>query len=112
MVVSQRPSEVSETIMAQCNNFIALRLTNTNDQNYVKNLLPDSIGSICDTLPTLNPGEALIVGDAALIPAIVQFELPNPQPKSETVKFLSEWQNNWKEVGFNDIIKRWRKEEN
>lgn len=112
MVVSQRPSEVSETIMAQCNNFIALRLTNTNDQNYVKNLLPDSIGSICDTLSTLNPGEALIVGDATLIPAIVQFELPNPQPKSETVNFLSEWQNNWKEVCFNDIIKRWRKEEN
>ena len=111
MVVSQRPSEVSETIMAQCNNFIALRLTNTNDQSYVKNLLPDSIGSICDTLPTLNPGEALIVGDAALIPAIVQFELPNPQPKSETVKFLSEWQNNWKDVGFRDIIKGWRKEE-
>ncbi|MBD5402093.1 ATP-binding protein [bacterium] len=110
MVVSQRPSEVSETIMAQCNNFIALRLTNSNDQSYVKNLLPDSIGSICESLPSLEPGEALIVGDSTLIPSIVQFELPNPLPKSETVEFLSEWQNNWKDVCFVDIIKRWRKE--
>lgn len=112
MVVSQRPSEVSETIMAQCNNFIALRLTNSNDQSYVKNLLPDSIGSLCESLPSLEPGEALIVGDSALIPAIVQFKLPNPLPKSETVEFLSEWQNNWKDISFVDVIKRWRKETN
>lgn len=110
MVVSQRPSEVSETIMAQCNNFIALRLTNTNDQSYVKNLLPDNIGSICDTLPSLNPGEALIVGDAALLPAIVQFEMPNPRPKSETINFFSEWKENWQKITFEEVIKKWRKE--
>ena len=110
MVVSQRPSEVSETIMAQCNNFIALRLTNTNDQSYVKNLLPDNIGSICDTLPSLNPGEALIVGDAALLPAIVQFEMPNPRPKSETINFFSEWKENWRKITFEEVIKKWRKE--
>ena len=46
MVVSQRPSEVSETIFAQCNNFIALRLTNNNDQNYVKRLFPDNSSSL------------------------------------------------------------------
>jgi len=112
MVVSQRPSEVSETIMAQCNNFIALRLTNTNDQSYVKNLLPDNIGSICDTLPSLNPGEALIVGDAAILPAVVQFKMPNPRPKSETIDFLSEWDKSWKEITFDEVIKKWRKEIN
>lgn len=110
MVVSQRPSEVSETIMAQCNNFIALRLTNTNDQSYVKNLLPDNIGSICDTLPSLNPGEALIVGDATLLPSVVQFKMPNPRPKSETINFLSEWEENWREITFEEVIKKWRKE--
>lgn len=110
MVVSQRPSEVSETIMAQCNNFVALRLTNANDQNYIENLLPDSVGSICEVLPVLKPGEALIVGDAALMPTVVQLEMPNPRPKSETVDFLKEWQENWKEISFCDVIKRWRKE--
>ena len=110
MVVSQRPSEVSETIMAQCNNFIALRLTNTNDQSYVKNLLPDNIGSICEALPSLNPGEALIVGDATLLPSVVQFKMPNPRPKSETINFLSEWEENWREITFEKVIKKWRKE--
>ncbi len=110
MVVSQRPSEVSETIMAQCNNFVALRLTNSNDQSYIENLLPDSVGSICDVLPILKPGEALIVGDAALMPTIVQLDMPKPRPKSETVDFLKEWKENWKEVAFNDVIQRWRKE--
>lgn len=112
MVVSQRPSEVSETIMAQCNNFIALRLTNSNDQNYIKNLLPDSIGSISDVLPTLKPGEALMVGDAMLMPTITQLELPKPMPKSETVDFMTEWKENWKNIEFVDVIKRWRKERN
>ena len=42
MVVSQRPSEVSETIFSQCNNFLVLKLTNVNDQNCIKNLLPDN----------------------------------------------------------------------
>ncbi|DAA80984.1 MAG TPA: ATPase [Cyanobacteria bacterium UBA10660] len=110
MVVSQRPSEVSETIMAQCNNFIALRLNNTNDQSYVKNLLPDNIGSICETLPSLNPGEALIVGDAALLPSVVQFKMPHPRPKSETINFRSEWEKNWQEIIFEEVIKKWRKE--
>lgn len=110
MVVSQRPSEVSETIMSQCNNFVSLRLTNMNDQCYIKNLLPDCVGSICDILPTLNPGEALFVGDAALMPTIVQLDMPNPEPKSQTVKFLQEWQESWKDVTFETIIKKWRKE--
>lgn len=110
MVVSQRPSEVSETIMSQCNNFVALRLTNNNDQSYIENLLPDSVGSICDVLPILKPGEALIVGDSTLMPTVVQLDMPNPRPKSETVDFLKEWKEDWKEVSFNNIIQRWRKE--
>lgn len=111
MVVSQRPSEVSETIFAQCNNFIALRLTNSNDQNYVKNLMPDTTNGVADLLPSLSPGEFIIVGDAVLMPSIAKIELPNPQPKSQSVKFHSEWNEQWKNVEFGDVIKRWRKEQ-
>lgn len=110
MVVSQRPSEVSDTIFSQCNNFIALRLTNPNDQSYIKNLLPDNIGDLCNILPNLGPGEAIVMGDATIIPAIVQIELPSPQPHSETVDVLTEWKNDWKDVVFKDIISKWRKE--
>ena len=111
MVVSQRPSEVSETIFSQCNNFIALRLTNINDQNYIKGLLPNNANSITDILPSLSAGECLVVGDATPMPAIVKMDKPNPEPKSESIKFHKEWQELWKEPTFKDVIKRWKKEE-
>jgi DNA helicase HerA-like ATPase len=111
MVVSQRPSEVSETIFSQCNNFISLRLTNVNDQNYVKALMPDNSNAIADILPNLGQGECLIVGDAALIPSIVKLDKPSPEPKSQSINFQDEWQTNWNDVEFTNVIKRWKKEE-
>lgn len=110
MVVSQRPSEVSETIFSQCNNFISLRLTNVNDQNYVKALMPENSNAIADILPNLSSGECLIVGDATLIPSVVKLDMPNPEPKSQSIKFQDEWQKNWLDVSFGDVIKRWKKE--
>lgn len=110
MVVSQRPSEVSETIFAQCNNFVALRLTNINDQNYIKGLLPENSSAIADILPSLSAGECLIVGDATLIPSVVKMEEPNPKPKSESIKFHDIWQKDWKDVTFEEVIKRWKKQ--
>lgn len=111
MVVSQRPSEVSETIFSQCNNFISLRLTNVNDQNYVKALMPDNSSAIAEILPNLGQGECLIVGDAVLIPSIVKLDKPNPEPKSQSISFQDEWQTNWKDIDFSDVIKRWKKED-
>ena len=110
MVVSQRPSEVSETIFAQCNNFLALRLTNNTDQNYVKRLFPDNSNGITDILPNLALGECVVVGDAVLLPAVVQMPLPNPEPHSQSVRFHKEWQEPWREFTFGDVISRWRKE--
>ncbi len=110
MVVSQRPSEVSETIFAQCNNFVALRLTNNADQNYVKRLFPDNSNGITDILPNLAPGECVVVGDAVLLPAVVQMPLPNPEPHSKSVQFHQEWSEAWKDITFTEVITRWRKE--
>ncbi len=111
MVVSQRPSEVSDTIFSQCNNFVSLRLNNRVDQNYVKALLPDSSNSLIEMLPSLSQGEAFMVGDAILLPSLVQLPKPNPQPKSASVNVYSEWTMNWKNVEFDKIVERWRKEE-
>lgn len=111
MVVSQRPSEVSETIFAQCNNFVALRLTNSNDQSYIKSLMPDNTSGIADLLPNLSCGEYVIVGDAVLLPSVAKLDLPNPEPKSQSINFYNEWSEEWKDVNFDEIIKRWRKEE-
>ena len=112
MVVSQRPSEVSDTILSQCNNFINLRLTNINDQSYIKNLLPDNTRSISEILPTLAAGECLVVGDSTPIPSVVKIELPNPEPRSQSIKFHKEWSESWKTPSFENVIKRWRKESN
>jgi hypothetical protein len=110
MVVSQRPSEVSETIFAQCNNFLALRLTNNADQNYVRRLFPDNSSGITDILPNLAPGECVVVGDAVLLPAVVQMPLPKPEPHSRSVRFHKEWNDLWRDITFTDVISRWRKE--
>jgi len=110
MVVSQRPSEVSETIFAQCNNFLALRLTNNADQNYVRRLFPDNSNGITDILPNLAPGECVVVGDAVLLPAVVQMPLPDPEPHSQSVKVHHEWKEQWRDITFADVIGRWRKE--
>lgn len=110
MVVSQRPSEVSETIFSQCNNFVVLRLTNFNDQNCVKRLLPDNNVSLVDNLPSLAAGEALIVGDASTIPAIVKMELPNPKPKSDNIDFYNTWNEEWADIQLEKTIKKWRNE--
>ena len=106
MIVSQRPSEVSETIFAQCNNFVALRLTNTNDQEYVKRLLPDNLSSVTDMLPNLGDGECIAIGDAIPLPSVVQMDMPNPQPKSQSVRFHKEWQQDWVEDKFDAVIER------
>ena len=110
MVVSQRPSEVSETIFAQCNNFVALRLTNDADQAYVRRLFPDNANGITDILPNLSPGDCIVVGDAVLLPAVVHMPLPEPEPHSRSVRVHLEWKEPWRDVTFKEVIDRWRGE--
>jgi DNA helicase HerA-like ATPase len=109
MVVSQRPSEVSETIFAQCNNFMSLRLTNDADQTYVRRLFPDNANAITEILPNLAPGECVVVGDAVLLPAVIKMPLPVPEPHSQSVKVHKEWKEQWRDVVFAQVIERWRK---
>jgi uncharacterized protein len=91
VVISQRPSDVSRTILSQCNNFLALRLTNEADQAVVKRLVPDNLAQIIDALPLLDVGEALMLGDAMLLPTRVRLEVPKIRPSSATRDFWQEW---------------------
>ncbi|MFL9884670.1 ATP-binding protein [Paraburkholderia agricolaris] len=109
MVVSQRPSEVSETIFAQCNNFMSLRLTNDADQTYVRRLFPDNANAITKILPNLAPGECVVVGDAVLLPAVIKMPLPVPEPHSQSVAVHKEWKGQWRDIVFAQVIERWRK---
>lgn len=91
LVVSQRPSDVSRTILSQCNNFLILRLTNDQDQNVVRRLMPDSLAGVLDSLPLLDTGEALLLGDAILLPARIKLKFPAIEPLSQTRNFWQEW---------------------
>ena len=91
VIVSQRPAEVNRTVLSQSSNFIAMRLTNAEDQAVIKRLLPDSIGNFADLLPVLDIGEAIVVGDASLLPTRIIVDIPNQKPNSATVKFWDEW---------------------
>lgn len=90
-VISQRPAEVNRTVLSQCNNFIALRLSNAEDQAVIKRLLPDNLSGLTEVLPILDIGEALVVGDASLLPTRIIIDEPNIKPESATVKFWKEW---------------------
>lgn len=92
-VISQRPAEVNRTVLSQCNNFIALRLSNAEDQAVIKKLLPDNLAGLTDVLPILDIGEALIVGDASLLPTRVLIDKPIIKPQSATIQFWKEWSN-------------------
>lgn len=91
VVISQRPAEVNRTVLSQCNNVVAMRLTNGEDQSVIKRLLPDSLGGFGDLLPVLDIGEALVVGDASLLPTRVRISEPKCKPNSATVNFWDEW---------------------
>ncbi|MFJ7279294.1 ATP-binding protein [Kitasatospora sp. NPDC098663] len=108
-IVSQRPSEISETIFSQCSNFLAMRLTNPEDQNYVKRLIPDSLGPLTESLPMLSSGEALLLGDAVVMPSLVRLVEADPVPSSSDVRYLQEWVRPWHDVVFDPIISDWER---
>lgn len=100
VVISQRPSEVNRTVLSQCNNFIAMRLTNADDQTVIKRLLPDNLGDYSEMLPVLDVGEAIVVGDASILPSRIKVDAPSLKPLSATVDFWDEWS---KDKSTNDI---------
>lgn len=108
MLASQRPSEISETIFSQCNNFIAMRLTNPNDQGYVKRLLPDTLGNLIEKLPSLSAGEALLIGEAIVMPSVVQIdECKENKPSSNDIPYWHLWKEEWKPLDFEQLRKEW-----
>ncbi|HLX12564.1 MAG TPA: ATP-binding protein [Bacteroidota bacterium] len=110
MIVSQRPAEISETIVAQCNNFVAMRLLNPNDQNYVRKLVPDSQSNFIDVLPTLRQGEAFIIGDCVALPVRVLIDKPYPAPGGADIQFFSKWQKNENDTHVTDVVDNWWKQ--
>lgn len=109
-VVSQRPHEVSETVLAQCGSFVCLRMTNPDDQSFVRSILPEAERGLIDTLASLGRGEALVLGEGVPLPTRIQFDAPNPTPNSEDIKFYEKWQSGPDDLNVDSIVDNWRKQ--
>jgi hypothetical protein len=110
-VVSQRPHELSETVLAQCSTYICLRLTNPDDQAYVKDLVPEAERDLVDILASLGRGEAMVMGQAIPLPTRVQFYKPDPVPNSADVNFYEQWNSGPEDLDVDDIVDRWRRQD-
>ncbi|HDL7723354.1 TPA: ATP-binding protein [Yersinia enterocolitica] len=111
MLVSQRPSEIDETILSQCGTLFALRISNSNDRARVKSAMSDSLSVIIDSLPILRTGEAIIVGEAAKLPLRCRFKLPpkNGYPDSKDPLVSQMWKRKFDNEDYKPLIKAWRK---
>jgi len=110
MIVSQRPSEVDETILSQCGTFIALRLSNSSDRSKVQASLPDNLAGVVDSLPVLRVGEAIITGEAARLPIRCRITLPEERnrPNSEDPAVAKRWQSTRLTESYERVAASWR----
>jgi DNA segregation ATPase FtsK/SpoIIIE-like protein len=110
MIVSQRPSEVDETILSQCGTFIALRLSNPSDRSMVQKSLPDNLAGVVDSLPVLRVGEAIVTGEAARLPIRCRVALPEEEhrPNSEDPLVAKCWQRARLSEDYTRVTGSWR----
>jgi uncharacterized protein len=91
MLVTQRPSELDETVLSQCGTIIALRMNNSKDRGHVKSALQDELQTMVDLLPSLRTGEGIISGEAVKIPSRIKFYKASNAPKGSDPKVSEKW---------------------
>lgn len=89
--ITQRPSELSDTSISQCSNFIILRTLHPKDLDYIRNMVPNMSSNIVEHLKTLQPGNCIAFGSAFKVPVAMCFERPNPEPLSNNADLEKVW---------------------
>ncbi len=107
LVVTQRPTELPETALAQCGTLIALRLANQKDQGSIAAALPDTVTGLAAVLPSLRTGEAIISGEAIVLPVRGLLTMPRPRPHSEDPS-LKPWREEANAPDLASSLERWR----
>lgn len=110
LLVTQRPSELDETVLSQCGTMIALRMNNSKDRGHIRSAVQDELQSMVDLLPSLRTGEALISGEAVKIPSRVKFFKISNAPKSSDPKASEKWLQTIEnpETEYKNLLKSWR----
>lgn len=103
-VASQRPSELNKTIMAQCANYIVMKLNNENDKSMMKGVMADGSSGIIETTTMFSPGDCLIIGDAVPIPLKIKVELAKERPQAKTIEFWDEWKKERTAVDYSECL--------
>jgi len=112
VVASQRPSELSRTVLAQCNSFIVHRIQNPEDQEYIRRIVPNINEDILRQLPALAQQTALIFGDCVRSPALLKIRQAEPYPHGDDPKFFAHWigEQEPEEPPFEEVCKKWEKD--
>ena len=110
MIVSQRPTEIDETILSQCGTFVALRLSNSSDRSKVQAALPDSLSGVIESLPILRTGEAIVLGEAARLPIRCRIALPSEKyrPSSADPEVAKNWSTKHEKEDYGVLAATWR----
>lgn len=110
LLVTQRPSELDETVLSQCGTMIALRMNNAKDRGHIRSAVQDELQSMVDLLPSLRTGEALISGEAVRIPSRVKFFKIANAPKSSDPKASEKWLEKIEDSKseYKKLLKSWR----
>lgn len=107
IIASQRPSEISQTIISQCANFISHRLQNPDDIDHFKRIIPMQARRLLDQVTILASGEAIVFGSAFHVPARVQFDKPQPRPYSQTAAPYHEWKTETNPFPVDGVVDAW-----
>jgi len=111
MIVSQRPSEISETVLSQCNSMVLMRMNNPDDQEYAARVVSDQFRSLISLLPSLRPGEGFVIGDSVLMPMRTLIDMPPKAPQSANMDFFGIWSQGGRESQVERSLERWWKQE-
>jgi hypothetical protein len=109
LLVTQRPSELDETVLSQCGTLIALRMNNSKDRGHISSAIQDELQTMIDLLPSLRTGEGIISGEAVKIPSRVKFFKISNAPKSADPKVSEQWKKDKPDAKlYKEVIKNWR----
>lgn len=91
-LISQRPVEISETVISQCSNFIIFKMTHPRDLDYIKKMLPNISADVIEKQKSLQPGTCIAFGRAFKVPMIIRMDMPSPEPHSSNCDVVDTWQ--------------------
>lgn len=93
-LITQRPSELSETALSQCSNFLMFKMIHPEDLNFISRVVPDITEATIQKMKTLQPGNCILFGNAFKLPTLIKMIMPNPAPMSSNCDILNIWYNN------------------